>query len=152
MAWPKALGVARLDDGRDLAGIGMVWIRKPRTRTYEPQLEREAAMTQTRIDPSPEMPPSDRPPQALHEVPLEALRAQLTIVEDRLGSELASGGYRPLPGRTARIARLRRREYQLRRAIERKKVDPPPDPAQLGRSTDDDESRNDSLRFELDAT
>ena len=69
---------------------------------------------------SPGLPTGDRRPSTLDDVPLEALQAKLTIVEDRLVGELASGGYRPLPGQTARIAQLRRRQHQLRRAMERR--------------------------------
>ena len=75
-------------------------------------------MAEARINPRPETPASDPRPQAPDDMPLAALTAELAIVKDRLAGELASGGYRPLPGRTARIARLRRQEHQLRHAIE----------------------------------
>ena len=77
-----------------------------------------AAVGEARIDPRAEMSTSDPRPQAPDDVPLQALTAELTIVKDRLADELASGDYRPLPGRTARIARLRRHQHHLRHAIE----------------------------------
>ncbi|MDC5696674.1 hypothetical protein OO014_05350 [Intrasporangium calvum] len=56
---------------------------------------------------------------------LAALRATLRLIEDRINEELSTGGYRPGPGRTARLARLRRREHDVRAEIARRDAERP---------------------------
>lgn len=51
--------------------------------------------------------------RAVADLTADELRAELGRVEERLRQELASGGYRPVPGQTHRLVALRRREGQL---------------------------------------
>jgi hypothetical protein len=74
-------------------------------------------------DDAPPLPGADREPGLdLATASLAALRATLRLVEDRIIEELSTGGYRPGPGRTARLARLRRREHGLRAEIGRRQA------------------------------
>ena len=75
--------------------------------------------------------PEREPGLDLATASLAALRATLRLIEDRITGELTTGGYRPGPGHTARLDRLRRREQDLRAEIahrlsERPEVGRPP--------------------------
>ncbi|GAA6526056.1 hypothetical protein [Intrasporangium sp. DVR] len=77
-------------------------------------------------DDAPPLPGAEREPGLdLATASLAALRATLRLIEDRINEELSSGGYRPSPGRVARLARLRRREQDLRAEIARRQAQRP---------------------------
>jgi|AutmiccommuBRH23_1029490.scaffolds.fasta_scaffold138305_2 hypothetical protein len=82
-------------------------------------------MPTVKDDAPPAASPEREPGLDLATASLAALRATLRLIEDRITEELTTGGYRPGPGHTARIARLRRREQDLRAEIAHRRSERP---------------------------